>query len=92
MATVYCNGRELGTHKGGFSTFRYELTPAMKAEGNVLTVTVTNAILATADRVESNKIGLKTCEKLLTAMGGSFRQFRSDDTFTVEVILPLYQA
>ena len=44
VATVYCNGRELGTHKGGFSTFRYELTPAMKAEGNVLTVTVTNGV------------------------------------------------
>lgn len=43
VATVYCNGREIGTHKGGFSTFRYDLTPAMKAEGNVLTVVVTNA-------------------------------------------------
>lgn len=43
VATVYCNGRELGTHKGGFSTFRYELTPAMLPEGNVLTVAVSNA-------------------------------------------------
>ena len=43
VATVYCNGRELGTHKGGFSTFRYDLTPAMKSEGNVLTVVCTNA-------------------------------------------------
>lgn len=43
VATVYCNGREMGTHKGGFSTFRYDLTPAMKPDGNVLTVTVTNA-------------------------------------------------
>ena len=43
VATVYCNGCELGTHKGGFSTFRYELTPAMNPEGNVLTVVVTNA-------------------------------------------------
>lgn len=43
VATVYCNGRELGTHKGGFSTFRYDLTPAMQPEGNVLTVTVSNA-------------------------------------------------
>ena len=43
VATVYCNGRELGTHKGGFSTFRYDLTPAMKPAGNVLTVVVTNA-------------------------------------------------
>ena len=44
VATVYCNGRELGTHKGGFSTFRYDLTPAMKATDNVLTVIVTNAV------------------------------------------------
>lgn len=44
VATVYCNGRELGTHKGGFSTFRFDLTSAMKPEGNVLTVVVTNAI------------------------------------------------
>ncbi len=43
VATVYCNGRELGTHKGGFSTFRYDLTKAMKADGNVLTVVVSNA-------------------------------------------------
>ncbi len=44
VATVYCNGRELGTHKGGFSTFRFDLTPAMKKEGNVLTVVVTNGV------------------------------------------------
>ena len=44
VATVYCNGRELGTHKGGFSTFRFDLTPAMKDEGNVLTVVVTNGV------------------------------------------------
>ena len=43
VATVYCNGRNMGTHKGGFSTFRYDLTPAMLPEGNVLTVVVTNA-------------------------------------------------
>ena len=43
VAAVYCNGREMGTHKGGFSTFRYDLTSAMKLEGNELTVVVTNA-------------------------------------------------
>ena len=42
VATVYCNGRNMGTHKGGFSTFRYDLTTAMLPEGNVLTVVVTN--------------------------------------------------
>ena len=44
VATVYCNGREMGCHKGGFSTFRFDLTPAMKPEGNILTVEVTNAV------------------------------------------------
>ena len=43
VATVYCNGRELGTHRGGFSTFRYDLSNAMNPTGNVLTVVVTNA-------------------------------------------------
>ncbi len=43
VATVYCNGRELGTHKGGFSTFRYDLTAALNPQGNVLTVVVSNA-------------------------------------------------
>ena len=42
IATVFCNGKELGTHKGGFSTFRYELTDVMTAEGNVLEVEVSN--------------------------------------------------
>ena len=43
VATVYCNGRELGTHKGGFSTFRFDLTDAMQKKNNVLTVIVSNA-------------------------------------------------
>ena len=43
VATVYCNGRVLGTHKGGFSTFRYELTEALMPSGNVLSVAVSNA-------------------------------------------------
>ena len=43
MATVWCNGRELGTHKGGFSTFRFELTDALKENGNTLQVAVSNA-------------------------------------------------
>ena len=44
VATVYCNGRAMGTHKGGFSTFRFDLTSAMKTSGNVLTVVVSNAV------------------------------------------------
>jgi len=44
MATVWCNGVELGTHKGGFSTFRFDLTDVLKDCGNELTVSVTNEV------------------------------------------------
>lgn len=42
IASVSCNGTLLGEHKGGFSTFRFDVTDYMKAENNVLTVDVTN--------------------------------------------------
>ncbi len=42
-ATVCCNGKEVGVHKGGFSTFRYELTQFLQAENNRLEVAVSNA-------------------------------------------------
>ena len=43
VASVRCNGVELGTHKGGFSTFRFELTDVMKGADNLLEVTVDNS-------------------------------------------------
>ena len=57
-----------------------------------LIVTITNRINQNQPRVESNRIGLQTCHKLLSAMGGEFNQTRTKDTFSVEVLLPLYQA
>lgn len=61
-----------------------------KAENSTITVTVRNYLSKAAGQVESTKIGLKTCEKLLDAMGGCFRQSRGEDTFTAEVVLPLF--
>ena len=40
-ATVYLNGRCLGCHHGGYSTWRVELTPALAAE-NLLVIAVDN--------------------------------------------------
>jgi hypothetical protein len=40
------------------------------------------------DRVESTKIGLRTCEKIMSAMGGSFEIARDDDHFSATFILP----
>ena len=42
IATVWCNGVMLGTHKGGFSTFRFDLTQVMQPENNILMVEVSN--------------------------------------------------
>lgn len=41
-AEVFCNGQRLGEHKGGFSTFRFELTSVLKEAENTLMVIVDN--------------------------------------------------
>ena len=56
-----------------------------------LLVTISNHINSTHPRVESNRIGLQTCHKLVAAMGGEFNQTRTKDTFCVEVLLPLHE-
>ena len=42
IAKVYCNDTCLGEHRGGFSTFRFELTDCMKNTENILKVEVDN--------------------------------------------------
>ena len=53
-------------------------------------VTITNRIRHSTTRVESNRIGLQTCHKLVHAMGGEFNQSRTKEMFSVEVLLPLH--
>lgn len=57
-----------------------------------LRVRITNSIPARAGRVESTKIGLQTCEKLLTSMGGRFLRAQTETAFTAEVVLPRWEA
>ena len=67
------------------------VTIACRCDHDELTVTICNRIRQSAARVESNRIGLQTCNKLVAAMGGEFNQSRTKETFTVEVLLPLYE-
>ncbi len=60
-----------------------------RAEHDVVHIIIQNGIPAQSNRVESNRIGLQTCQKLVEAMGGTFRQTRTANTFSAEVILPL---
>ena len=53
-----------------------------------LSVTVSNAVPPYADKVESTKIGIRTCEKIMQHMGGSFTTHRDDEHFSAEFTLP----
>ena len=55
-------------------------------------VRVSNRIATLVDKVESNKIGLKTCEKLAEYLGAKFEHSQSDDTFVAALTLKLYNA
>ena len=67
------------------------VTITQKVEREELVVTITNYINPNQPRVESNRIGLQTCHKLVAAMDGEFSQSRTRDSFTVEVVLPLHE-
>ena len=42
-AEVFCNGKSVAVHRGGYSTFRAELTPQLKSGENLLAVSVDNS-------------------------------------------------
>ncbi len=41
--TVWVNGQRIGSHTGGFTPFSFDITPALKSEGNELVVRVDDA-------------------------------------------------
>lgn len=43
-------------------------------------------------RIESNKIGLRTCAKIMAQMAGGFKRYTENGKFTAEVILPIRAA
>ena len=45
-------------------------------------MSVSNTIAKNVSRVESTKIGLRTCEKIMQAMGGSFETQIDEDRYT----------
>ena len=55
-----------------------------------ISVKISNHIAKLIERVESNKIGLKTCEKLSEYLGARFDYSQSDDIFSATLMLKLY--
>lgn len=58
-------------------------------EENSLHVCIGNFIRQKKTPVESNKIGLKTCEKILRQMNGRLERHTEADKFSAEIVLPL---
>ena len=54
-------------------------------------VSVTNRISQQASKAESNKIGLRTCKKIMELMGGDFSAGAHGGYFTAEFSLPVIQ-
>lgn len=53
-----------------------------------LHICISNTIRQLTERVESNGIGLRTTQKILTQMGGSFRMYTEQDKYTAEAVIP----
>ena len=67
-----------------------ELSSAL-ADGR-LSVRVANVISQTSRRGESNRIGLRTCEKIMAALGGTFTVTKDREHFAAAFDLPVDEA
>ena len=56
--------------------------------GGRLSLCVSNYISRSMERVESTKIGLRTCRKIMEAMGGSFTVTSDSEHFAAELSIP----
>ena len=61
-------------------------------EDGALHVCLSNSVNPGAGRIESNKIGLRTCAKIMAQMSGSFKRYTENGKFTAEIVLPILPA
>lgn len=64
------------------------ITAACTLADGRFSVRVANTIKRSMSRVESTKIGLRTCARILETMGGEFRTVAEENHFAAELILP----
>ena len=58
-------------------------------EDDALHICLSNSVNPASGRIESNKIGLRTCAKIMAQMAGGFKRYTENGKFTAEVILPI---
>jgi signal transduction histidine kinase len=61
----------------------------MELNSKRLSLCVSNNITKSLDKVESTKIGLRTCQRIMEHMDGSFTTVADDDHFAAEFSLPV---
>lgn len=62
-----------------------------ETEGDYVKILAINGMPEEVKKVESTRIGLKTCEKICSDLGGEFSYDEQDRMFTVRVLLPIAQ-
>ena len=67
------------------------VTVLVTQQAGTLTICESNYILKNPGQVESNRIGLRICEKVMRQMGGTFARTQTADVFTVTLTLPAQQ-
>ena len=63
-----------------------------ETENNQIKVLAINGMPEEAKKVESTRIGLKTCEKICSDQGGQFSYDEQERIFTVRILLPIVEA
>lgn len=66
-----------------------QLTILASVEDGALHVCFANRTKKLSGQVESNHIGLRTCDAIMQLLGGEFCTYKEDDGFTAELVLPL---
>ena len=74
--------------KYGDRTYHVRISAGM--ENGQIVVRLLNGVLSRSRKVESNKIGLKTCEKICVDMGGNFNYKEAEQVFSVRMAFPVH--
>lgn len=75
-----------------YADSKHPVSIEAKVEHEKIVVSLTNTIADSAKKVESNKIGLKTCEKICQSFNGKFLYREENRKFFVEICLPVVGA
>ena len=91
LETVYF-GRVIDNIFSNINKYAELSTPVVirsEVSDGMLTIEFENKIKENDDRAESNRIGIKTCIRIMEQLGGSFDHRAENGTFTATISLPI---